>query len=98
MENQMQVKSRQRVADHGEVFTNIREVNAMLDLVKQETERKFRKNCETDMLESTINHSFRLQPVLISSLWGNSERLHPRHLRELCFSSIDRRKAVIVRH
>lgn len=39
MENNTQVKSRQRVADHGEVFTNIREVNAMLDLVKQETER-----------------------------------------------------------
>lgn len=34
-----QMKSRQRVADHGEVFTNEREVNAMLDLVKQETER-----------------------------------------------------------
>lgn len=34
-----QVKSRQRVADHGEVFTADREVNAMLDLVKQETER-----------------------------------------------------------
>lgn len=34
-----QVKSRQRVQDHGEVFTNPREVNAMLDLVKQETER-----------------------------------------------------------
>lgn len=34
-----QVKTRQRVADHGEVFTNPREVNAMLDLVKQETER-----------------------------------------------------------
>ncbi len=34
-----QVKSKKRVADHGEVFTNIREVNAMLDLVKQETER-----------------------------------------------------------
>ena len=31
-----QVKSRQRVADHGEVFTADREVNAMLDLVKQE--------------------------------------------------------------
>ncbi len=28
-----QVKSKQRVADHGEVFTNEREVNAMLDLV-----------------------------------------------------------------
>jgi SAM-dependent methyltransferase len=34
-----QVKSRKRVADHGEVFTNEREVNAMLDLVKAETER-----------------------------------------------------------
>lgn len=31
--------SKQRVADHGEVFTAQREVNAMLDLVKQETER-----------------------------------------------------------
>ncbi len=34
-----QVKSKQRVADLGEVFTAEREVNAMLDLVKQETER-----------------------------------------------------------
>lgn len=34
-----QVKSRQRVADHGEVFTAEREVNAMLDMVKNETER-----------------------------------------------------------
>jgi len=37
--NSTQVKSKKRVADHGEVFTNEREVNAMLDLVKQETER-----------------------------------------------------------
>lgn len=29
----MQIKSKQRVAAHGEVFTNEREVNAMLDLV-----------------------------------------------------------------
>ena len=36
---EQQVKSRQRVSDHGEVFTAEREVNAMLDLVKQETER-----------------------------------------------------------
>ena len=34
-----QVKSKKRVADHGEVFTADREVNAMLDLVKQESER-----------------------------------------------------------
>jgi len=34
-----QTKSRQRVTDHGEVFTAEREVNAMLDLVQQETSR-----------------------------------------------------------
>lgn len=39
MENQGQVKSKKRVTDHGEVYTNEREVKAMLDLVKDETER-----------------------------------------------------------
>ncbi len=34
-----QVVTKKRVADHGEVLTGSREVNAMLDLVKQETER-----------------------------------------------------------
>lgn len=34
-----QVVSRQRVADHGEVLTGRREVDAMLDLVKSETDR-----------------------------------------------------------
>ena len=34
-----QVKSKQRVVNHGEVFTATREVNAMLNLVEQETER-----------------------------------------------------------
>lgn len=34
-----QIKSKERVAEHGEVFTGEREVNAMLDLVKAETER-----------------------------------------------------------
>ena len=33
------ILSRKRVVDHGEVFTSEREVHAMLDLVKQETER-----------------------------------------------------------
>lgn len=33
------VKSKQRVADHGEVFTPVWMVEAMLDLVKEETER-----------------------------------------------------------
>src|SRR5271166_4279522 len=33
------VRTKKRVSDHGEVLTGQREVNAMLDLVKQETER-----------------------------------------------------------
>jgi len=37
--SQRQTKSKLRVSNHGEVFTDDREVNAMLDLVKQETER-----------------------------------------------------------
>ena len=39
MSEKKQIKSKKRVRDNGEVFTNEREVNAMLDLVKQETER-----------------------------------------------------------
>jgi len=39
MSMEKQVVSKQRVADHGEVLTGRREVNAMLDLVKSETER-----------------------------------------------------------
>jgi len=34
-----QINSKKRVSDHGEVFTSEREVNAMLDLIKQETHR-----------------------------------------------------------
>lgn len=34
-----QIKSKQRVQERGEVFTNEREVKAMCDLVKDETER-----------------------------------------------------------
>lgn len=34
-----QIKSKERVAEHGEVFTNEREVNAMLDMVESETDR-----------------------------------------------------------
>lgn len=34
-----QIKSKKRVADHGEVYTSEREVNAMLSLVNHETER-----------------------------------------------------------
>ena len=39
MTTEKQTKSKSRIRDHGEVFTSEREVNAMLDLVKNETER-----------------------------------------------------------
>ena len=39
MAERQQIKSKKRVEERGEVFTNEREVNAMLDMVKQETER-----------------------------------------------------------
>jgi len=38
-DNTKQIKSKERIAEHGEVYTNTREVNAMLDMVKHETER-----------------------------------------------------------
>jgi len=39
IKQEKQVISKKRVTDHGEVYTSKREVNAMLDLVKQEAER-----------------------------------------------------------
>ena len=36
-ENTRQIKSRQQVADHVEVFTNPREVKTMFDLVRDES-------------------------------------------------------------
>ena len=55
----MQIKSKQRVKDHGEVFTQEREVNAMLDLVKSETER-----LESRFLEPACGNGNFLAPIL----------------------------------
>lgn len=57
--NQNQVKSKERVADHGEVFTSEREVNAMLDLAKQETER-----IDSRFLEPACGHGNFLVEIL----------------------------------
>lgn len=54
-----QVKSKARVRDHGEVFTNEREVNAMLDLVRNETER-----IDSRFLEPACGTGNFLLPVL----------------------------------
>lgn len=59
----MQIKSKQRVKDHGEVFTQEREVNAMLDLVKNETER-----IESRFLEPACGDGNFLAPILKKKL------------------------------
>ncbi|MBF0245707.1 MAG: SAM-dependent DNA methyltransferase [Planctomycetes bacterium] len=59
-----QVVSKQRIADHGEVFTSKREVNAMLDLVKQETER-----IESRFLEPACGTGNFLTEILERKLW-----------------------------
>lgn len=59
----MQVKSKDRVRDHGEVLTNEREVYAMLDLVKHETER-----IESRFLEPACGTGNFLLPILEQKL------------------------------
>lgn len=54
-----QVISKSRVVDHGEVFTSDREVNAMLDLVKNETE-----NIDSKFLEPACGTGNFLAEVL----------------------------------
>jgi type I restriction-modification system DNA methylase subunit len=61
-----QIKSKKRVADHGEVFTNEREVNAMLDLVKTETER-----IESRFLEPACGDGNFLAEILRRKLYVN---------------------------
>ena len=56
---QPNTKSKQRVRDHGEVFTQEREVNAMLDFVKNETER-----IESRFLEPACGNGNFLAPIL----------------------------------
>jgi len=58
-----QVKSKDRVRDHGEVFTNKREVNSMLDLVKNETIR-----IDSRFLEPACGEGNFLEEILIRKL------------------------------
>ena len=47
-----QTKSKERVRDHGEVFTAEREVKAMCDLVKDETEKHREADWTTEFKEA----------------------------------------------
>ena len=58
-----QIKSKQRVADHGEVFTAEREVKAMCDLVDQETQR-----IDSRFLEPACGDGNFLREILLRKL------------------------------
>ena len=57
------IKSKQRVADHGEVLTGLREVNAMLNLVQQEADR-----IESRFLEPACGNGNFLAEILVRKL------------------------------
>lgn len=63
------VKSKQRVADHGEVFTPTWVVSAMLDLVRGESER-----IDSRFLEPACGSGNFLVPVLQRKLWTVKSR------------------------
>ena len=80
-----QVKSKQRVTDHGEVFTNEREVNAMLDMVKQETER-----IDSRFLEPACGDGNFLAEILRRKLAVVTQRYgkHPRDWEKYAFVAV----------
>lgn len=74
MENKSQIKSKQRVQERGEVFTNEREVKAMCDLVKDETERIESRFLEPacgdgNFLAEIVNRKL----AVVSKRYGKSE-------------------------
>ncbi len=69
---EQQVKSRQRVADHGEVFTAEREVKAMCDLVKQETERIESRFLEPACGNGNFREVLRRKLAVVKSRYGKS--------------------------
>jgi hypothetical protein len=74
--NTAQFRSRERVVDHGEVYTSPREVNAMLDLVKNETER-----IDSRFLEPACGHGNFLEAILVRKL-DVVERRYKKSQRE----------------
>ena len=73
---QAQVVSRQRVVEHGEVYTSRREVDAMLDLVRNETER-----IDSRFLEPACGHGNFLAAILERKL-DVVERRYKKSQRE----------------
>jgi hypothetical protein len=77
MKENSQIKSKKRVEEHGEVFTNEREVNAMLDLVKSETER-----IESTFLEPACGDGNFLAEIITRKLAVISKSRKPNYKKD----------------
>lgn len=82
MDGAMQVKSRERVREHGEVFTAEREVKAMCDLVENETAR-----IDSTFLEPACGDGNFLVEILRRKLDAAKKR-YSRSREELAFQSV----------
>ena len=71
------IKSRERVTNHGELVTGEREVNAMLDLVKQETDR-----VDSRFLEPSCGDGNFLAEILRRKLAAAKKRAIPPRKRK----------------
>mgnify|MGYP003608879701 CR=1 FL=1 len=71
----MQLKSKQRVADHGEVYTHEREVNAMLDLVADQA-----SNPEKTFLEPACGNGNFLAEILRRKLTAVAKKFKKNQL------------------
>jgi hypothetical protein len=75
-----QTKSKQRVADHGEVFTAEREVTAMLDIVKQATERIDSRFLEPACGDGNfLAEILRRKLAVVKSRYGNNAADYERY-------------------
>ena len=78
-----QIKSKKRVVDYGEVYTNEREVNAMLDLVQEEVEK-----INSTFLEPACGNGNFLVEILrrklntVARLYGENSDLFRLHMIE----------------
>ena len=78
-----QIKSRKRISDFGEVYTNEREVNAMLDLVKEEAEK-----IKSTFLEPACGNGNFLVEILrrklssVARIYGNTADEYRLHMIE----------------
>lgn len=89
--SERQIKSRKRVEKHGEVFTAKREVNAMLDLVKHETER-----LDSRFLEPACGSGNFLEEILLRKLAAAERDATPSGRKKPVAEKFERNSIVVL--